>query len=189
MSSRDIWSKGGGDKVQDLLSSLFATQLLGRQRTSPLYLCSPYLSDFNLYDNAFLQFGSLFTHATEFSEQSNIRFSDVLWALSRLMQVRIVTIKHPSSSAFLQRLTSNSNADIVVRLADAIYHEKGLLCDDFYIEGSMNFTYSGVLIRDEKVTCHIGSDPAGKQKIDAAFLEFDRRWKQLASRSQPRGPA
>lgn len=179
MTSRDIWSKGGGDKIQDLLGSLLAAALLGASRNTPLYLCSPYLSDFRLLDNGFGQFSAMFVHSPELIDKDIILFSDMLAALSKRMPVRIVTVRHPSSAAFVDKIAALSEPNLQVRLAPDIYHEKGCLCDDFYIEGSMNFTYSGVYVRDEKVTCHIGLDAAGRRKIDAAFLEFDRLWSRL----------
>jgi|GEM_PF-1053572 len=179
MPSRDIWSKGGGEKIQDLLGSLLATLIIGDATITPLYLCSPYLSDFRLLDNAFGQSSVLFTHIPEIAGKGQILFSETLRELSFRMPVRIVTVRHPSSSAFVERIISAGEPHITARFAADIYHEKGLLCDAFYVEGSMNFTYSGVYIRDEKVTCHIAEDAAGRQKIDAAFLEFDRLWKNL----------
>ena len=39
----------------------------------------------------------------------------------------------------------------MIRMAGEDLHEKGLLTPDFYLEGSMNLTYSGVHINQEKV--------------------------------------
>jgi hypothetical protein len=181
MSSRDIWSKGGGEKIQDLLGSLLTTLIMEDAVASPLYLCSPYLSDFILLDNAFGQVSTLFTQIPELADKGEILFSETLREVSFRMPVRIVTVRHPSSIAFVERIMAPSHRDISTRIAPDIYHEKGLLCDGFYVEGSMNFTYSGIYIRDEKVTCHIAEDPGGRQKIDAAFLEFDRLWNNLGN--------
>jgi hypothetical protein len=186
MSSRDIWSKGGGDKVQHLLGSFFALLLAGENRDKPLYLCSPYLSDFAVLDNSFGQYRALFSESPELAERATLRLSEVLSGISKKMPVRVVTIRHPSSKAFLERLGGADLGDLTIRIATDAYHEKGLLCDEFYIEGSMNFTYSGVFIRDEKVACHIPSDAPGRTKIDAAFLEFNRLWARLGVGSQER---
>jgi hypothetical protein len=74
------------------------------------------------------------------------------------------------------------------RYASDLYHEKGLLCSVFYLEGSMNFTYSGVYRRDEKITAHTPDTPEGLQKIAAATLEFNRLWETLAGSEIPRTP-
>jgi len=144
-----------------------------------LYLCSPYLSDFRLLDNAFGQFSTLFTHLPELADKGQVLFSEILREIAFRMPVRIVAVRHPSSIAFVERIIGPGEPCVTARFATDIYHEKGLLCHAFYVEGSMNFTYSGVYIRDEKVTCHIAADAVGRQKIDAAFLEFDRLWKNL----------
>lgn len=186
MPSRDVWSKGGNDTAQGLLASLIATLLLSDRSRAPMYLCSPYLSDFVLFDNSFGQFTAILSDLPELADKRALRLSDVLRCLARHMPVRIVTIRHPSSSAFLDRLTGSSEDDISIRLAGDALHEKGLLCEDFYIEGSMNFTHSGVYVRDEKVTSHIAEDVIGRQKIAAAYLEFERLWTRLGSTARPR---
>lgn len=181
MPSREIWSKGGGEKIQGMLGSLLASLLLQGVSKSPLYLCSPFMSDFRLLDNSFEQFADLFTSLPALADKPQILFSETLRELSSRMPVRLVTVRHPSSIAFVERLLDAAEPSIAARFAPEIYHEKGLLCDAFYIEGSMNFTYCGVYIRDEKVSCHTPDDPAGRQKIDAAFLEFDLLWSNLAA--------
>jgi len=50
----------------------------------------------------------------------------------------------------------------------------------------MNFTYSGVYNRDEKVTAHTPDSPEGQQKIAAATLEFNRLWEALKDSEIPR---
>jgi hypothetical protein len=181
MPSREIWSKGGGEKIQGALASLLASLLLQEASESPLYLCSPFMSDFRLLDNRFEQFADLFTSLTGLADKSQILFSETLRELSSRKPVRLVTVRHPSSMAFVERLLDAAEPNIAVHFAPDIYHEKGLLCDAFYIEGSMNFTYSGVYVRDEKVSCHTADDAEGRQRIDAAFIEFDLLWSNLTA--------
>src|SRR5688572_7076277 len=102
MPSRDIWSKGGGEKIQDLLGSLLATLVIGNATSTPLYLCSPYLSDFRLLDNAFGQVSTLFTHIPELADKGQVLFSETLREIAFRMPVRIVTVRHSSSSAFIE---------------------------------------------------------------------------------------
>ena len=59
-------------------------------------------------------------------------------------------------------------------------HEKGILTPLFYIEGSMNITFSGVMLNDEKVIFHAGDDLPVRARIQNAYLEFERRWKLLS---------
>jgi hypothetical protein len=169
-------------QIRDLLGSLLASLLLqSEEGQGALYVCSPFLSDFYLLDNAFGQFASLFRHHQETGTKPEILFSEVLVELSRQRPIRIITVKSEHSFAFLRRLIQPQNAAVAARLATGLYHEKGLLCDAFYIEGSMNFTYNGVYRRDEKVAVHIGDTPDGRRKTDAAILEFDRLWTNRAA--------
>jgi hypothetical protein len=177
MASHDIWSRAGGLRVRDLLASLLAARLIDSRTASPLYVCSPYLTDFPLFDNAFGQFSSLFKHRREFGEKMEILFSDTLIELSHVAPVRIVTVHSEYSRAFLLRVVQHQNPGVSGRLAPELYHEKGLLTESFYVAGSMNHTYSGVYRRDEKITVHTAETSEGRQKIAAAHLEFQRFWK------------
>jgi hypothetical protein len=179
MASRDIWSKRASENIQELLASLLVALLLQEPRTTPLFLCSPYLSDFRLLDNSFGQFADLFTHLPELADKTDILFSETLRELSSRLPIRIVTVQHSSSIPFINRLLDPAEPNLIARFAPTIYHEKGLLCNDFYVAGSMNFTYSGVYVRDEKITCHFAEHTDGRKKIDAAFLEFDLLWNNL----------
>jgi hypothetical protein len=154
MASYDIWSRAGGLRVRDLLASLLAARLIDSRTGSPLYVCSPYLTDFPLFDNAFGQFSSLFRHRNEFGEKAEVLFSDTLIELSQVAPVRIVTVHSEYSRAFLLRVVQRQNPGVSARLAPELYHEKGMLTDSFYVAGSMNHTYSGVYRRDEKITVH-----------------------------------
>ena len=40
----------------------------------------------------------------------------------------------------------------------------------------MNFTYSGIYLNKEKITCNASYYPDGNQKINEAYLEFERIW-------------
>lgn len=60
MPSLDIYSRDGGKRVRDLLVSFLSTILIGASCKRPIYLISPWLSDFILFDNCFVQYGQLF---------------------------------------------------------------------------------------------------------------------------------
>lgn len=193
MASRDIWSRSGSMQVRDLLSALLSTRLLlesdtNADQNSPLYLCSPYLTDFPLFDNAFGQFQTLFRFYPEYGEQSSVLFSQALIEISSRMPVRIVGVPGEYADAFLKTTVRESFPNISGRYASELYHEKGLLCSAFYLEGSMNFTYSGIYRRDEKVTAHTAETPSGQHKIYAATKEFNRLWDNIATSEVLRTP-
>jgi hypothetical protein len=180
MASRDIWSRAGSLQVRDLLASLLSSRLLLKPDTGPLYVCSPYLTDFPVFDNSFGQFQPLFRAHSGFGEQSSVLFSQALMEISCLMPVRIISVPGDYADAFLRVTVREQYPHIKGRYASALYHEKGLLCSTFYLEGSMNFTYSGVYRRDEKITAHTPETDSGRKKIAAATLEFNRLWESLA---------
>lgn len=180
MPSRDVWKHGGGRLLQDLLGSALITLLLPSSDVRPVYFASPWMSDFVLVANAVREFADLFP-AQE--EQGEITFVDYLSVVARRREIRIITMQNPTSNAFVERLLSISDASrstISIRLSSQETHEKGILSPGFYIEGSMNITHMGVHVNGEKIVYHSGRDDAA-EKISAAYLEFDRRWRLLAS--------
>jgi hypothetical protein len=176
MASRDIWSRPGTLQVRDLLASLIGARLLAPEDPQPLYVCSPYLTDFPLFDNAFGQFRPLFRTRPEIGERDSILFSEALAELSFRAPVRLIGVPGEYADAFLRSTVCRANPNIAGRYASELHHEKGMLCPSFYVEGSMNFTYSGVYRRDEKITAHTPETAEGRQKIAAATLEFNRLW-------------
>lgn len=176
MASRDIWSRAGSLQVRDLLASLLTSRFLAEPSMDPLYVCSPYLTDFPVFDNSFGQFQALFRHRPDFGEKNEVLFSQALIELSNRMPVRLIGVPGPNADAFLRSVVRSEVPNISGRYASDLYHEKGLLCRAFYLEGSMNFTYNGVYRRDEKLTSHTPDTDAGLQKIAAATLEFNRLW-------------
>lgn len=141
------------------------------------------MSDFALLDNRYGQMASLFP---DFAEQGEIRFVEFLAQLARLRPVRIITTSTPSSRGLVSHSRLRPARGVEVRFAPAEYHEKGILAPGFYLEGSMNITYSGVYVRDEKVTLHAATDPEGARKVARAYLEFNRRWENLAASGEGR---
>jgi hypothetical protein len=175
MASRDVWSHGGGEALRELLWGSLAALLLQGKGERPLYVSSPWVSDFPLFANAFRQFAGLFP---ELADEPVVRFSGYLGALARLRPVRLITVRNPTSEGFADALRA-AGVQSAVRYAPETYHEKGLLGPSFYVEGSMNITYSGVYVRGEKITYHSDSGDAGRAKIARAYLEFERRWENL----------
>ena len=177
MATLDIWSNSSSLQLKNLISSVLASYLILKKNYSdrPLYICSPWISDFVVFDNRFGHFDAVVPLA---SGNSKIRFSDILKQSSINREVRIISKSTEATRQFLKN--SNFSAfNISTRMADEYIHEKGLLSPLFYLEGSMNFTYSGVTINTEKVSYHSGSEHVIAQRINSAYLELDRRWHQL----------
>lgn len=174
--SRDIWTHGGGWPLPDLLRSALASLLLLGKQDRPAYFASPWVTDFDLFDNRFGDYSALFPRI---GDQPWVKFSDYLLRLSREMDVRILTTDNPRSEAFLSDLRLRGAGLINSRIGSDGFHEKGILAPSFYIEGSMNITHHGVRVRGEKVVYHAAAGAGVPQKIAGAYLEFDRHWKTL----------
>ncbi|WP_353646241.1 hypothetical protein [Mesorhizobium sp. WSM2239] len=177
LQSRDIWTHGGGWPLPDLLRSALASLLLLSEHRRPAYFASPWITDFDLFDNRFRDFAALFPRL---AEQPWIRFSDYLTALSTKLDVRLLTTDNDRSRAFMSIPALKNVSRVSCRLGDSKFHEKGILAPTFYIEGSMNITHHGVRVRGEKVVYHSVVGNGLPPKIAEAYLELDRHWKTLA---------
>ncbi|WP_434718135.1 hypothetical protein P5W98_00685 [Paraburkholderia sp. A1BS-2L] len=175
MPTMDLWSNAANLQLRQLFGSAMASLLLLDVPTRPIYVCSPWISDFIVFENRFGEFNQLVPIA---DDDRNIRFSDCLRQLACLHDVRIMSRRTEVTLTFLRnpRLAEDG---VKARLADDDLHEKGLLTPIFYFEGSMNITYSGVHRNKEKILYHAGSDPDVAKRMALAYLELDRRWKQL----------
>ena len=164
MPNRSIKSKARASSLQltDCLSSLFALELMC---PSPeIYLISPWISNVTLVSNRFGQFRAIMGDSGE----SDLRLATLLKVLAeRGVQVRVMyRSKHQQTEGFLNLLPEN-----VERRGIETLHEKGLISYHFYLRGSMNFTYSGVNLNDERV--ELTTDP---QDVALALLEARQRW-------------
>lgn len=176
MPTMDLWSNAANLHLRQLFRSAMASLLLLDVSTRPVYLCSPWISDFTVFDNHFGEFDHLVPCA---DGGRSIRLSDCLRQLARVHEVRVISRNTDTTRGFL-RTPGLADAGVQVRLADDALHEKGFLSPIFYFEGSMNITYSGVHINTEKLVYHAGTDQGVAQRMSLAYLELDRRWTQLA---------
>lgn len=179
MPTLDIWSNAASSQLRDLLSSAFVCVLMRTDWSlkQPIYVCSPWISDFPIFDNRYGQFDALLPSVRG---SSRIRLADVLISLASVTSVRILSKETEATRQFLAT-RDIAGTDIRVRMAGEDLHEKGLLTPDFYLEGSMNLTYSGVHLNQEKISYHAGVDRPVVERIAAAYAELDRRWRQFAS--------
>lgn len=179
MPTLDVWSNAASTELRDLLSSALACLLLRTDwsHARAVYVCSPWISDFPVFDNRYGQFDALVPQARG---TGRLRFGDVLIALATVTAVRIVSKDTEATRQFASG-RNYQDAKVEIRMAGGDLHEKGLLTPDFYLEGSMNLTYSGVHINQEKVSYHAGRDREVQQRIASAYAELDRRWRQVAS--------
>jgi hypothetical protein len=175
MATLDIWSNAASWRLQGLIQSAFACLLAAREIPRPIYLCSPWISDFVVFENGLAQFSALVPSA---ADKMRLFLSDCLAQLAEYQEIRIFSKKTDSTEAFA-RIPALRRDGIRIVFGDDRLHEKGILTPYFYLEGSMNITYSGVTLNSEKIVYHSGTEPEIRSKLANTYLEFDRRWKLL----------
>ena len=146
--ARDIYSQRSADRPADLLQSLFIAELLFP--SSRVWISSPWIVDFDLIDNSSRQLASL----VPAWPATPIRFSDVLRELlERRSGIVIISNHDPKNADFLSRMESSRGSfpDRVHIFMENRVHEKGILTDNFTLDGSMNLTYQGVNLNQEHV--------------------------------------
>lgn len=147
-SARDIYSRRSADLPADLLQSLFIAELLFP--SARVWISSPWIIDFDLIDNSSRQFASLVPGWPA----TPIRFSDVLRELlNRNSEIIIISNYDPKNANFLSRMEEMIDVfpGRVHVFRENLVHEKGILTDNFTLDGSMNLTYQGVNYNQEHV--------------------------------------
>lgn len=177
MPTLDLWSNSANLELRHLFRSAMASLLLLDTPSRPIYVCSPWISDFTVFENRFGEFEHLVAGS---EERIHIRLSDCLRQLARMHEVRIISRRTEVTQAFLSnpRLAEDG---VSSAFANDDLHEKGFLTPLFYFEGSMNITYSGVHVNKEKLLYHAGTDNEVARRMSHAYLELDRRWLLLAA--------
>ncbi|GHO61350.1 hypothetical protein KSC_002420 [Ktedonobacter sp. SOSP1-52] len=150
----------------DCLKSLFALELLNP--SEELYLFSPWLGRVVLIDNRFGQFRA----AARELNKSELTLVDILWLLAeRGTRIRIVCRPHHPATEECLRDLRRTNVEYRY---DRDVHSKGLITQNCYLRGSMNFTHAGVYLNDENV--ELSTEPAD---IFRALQEARASWQRL----------
>ena len=176
LSSRDIWTHGSSFPLTDVLKTCLSSLLFENLLSKELYLASPWITDFELFDNRYEDYSDLFP---EFSDNSKIMLSDYLIKLSKRNKIRIITLNNARSLSFVKKQNIQHSTNIETRRAPDDFHEKGILSEFFYIEGSMNITDAGVR-GGEKIIYHSTKGNKMPNKISEAYLEFNRLWEHCS---------
>ena len=157
-------------EVSSLIESVFATELV--LPSENIWIVSPWLSDIPVLENRDGAFSSL----NENLPRDKILLAEVL---ARLVQagsnVNIVMRDVDHNEYFDSRLTRQ--VDLlggIERLSirkTPVLHTKGILTENIFLSGSMNFTFNGIQILDEQVTIE-----TAENLIAQAFVEFRQRY-------------
>lgn len=158
---RDLIGPTQSQSIIDLIQSLLVLELIQPSKT--IWVGSAWISDIQLFDNRGLQYKSLEPDWPA----DMISLSKVLLALAkRGIQIVIITRDDEVNHNFLNKIKLNKSEDMKVDiiLRDE-FHEKGLLSDSYEITGSMNFTYNGIMINDERVIYRCDKNKIAERQI------------------------
>ncbi len=168
MSSRQIF-KGrmrSEHEVESLLQSILAAELVAP--SDVIWLVSPWISDVQVLDNR----AGAFAGVEPRWGRHMVVLSDVLSTLVRRgSRLVIATRPDDHNTRFVHALraaiASAGLADrLVVHQDDReALHEKGLLGDDYYVSGSMNFTENGIRINDETLSFELTSEVVSQARL------------------------
>lgn len=164
MYSRVIRSQGGSQALKDCLVSLLALEAIYPSRE--IYIISPWISNAEIISDHHSKFTNLFPFVTS----KKITLSDVLLTyVWRGSTVRLIS--NPANKSTQDFLELLGNQVEYKALNDN--HEKGMVTDNFYLHGSMNFTYSGIYINGECVRI-----TTEQSDINSALISVRARWEE-----------
>ena len=173
MNAREIRSQQSSRQLGDLLQSLFSVELLAPSRD--LWLVSPWIGDIPILDNRAGQFQAL---APEW-DRGRIGLSRVLIYLAGLgTGIHVVTRDEGYNQGFIEEMREARRlVPGRIRLHDPSnrLHEKGILAERWYLEGSLNLTPSGISLNQERALLHVTPSVIAENRI-----EFMNRWPEEA---------
>jgi hypothetical protein len=158
------------DDVKELLQAITIGEMLAPSLC--LWLVSPWLSDIPIIDNRAGAFDAM-------DSTWGPRVLRLVEVLHRCLQVgtTVVVATRPVSHnrPFLAQLIASAaeagaSSALLVNESEDL-HEKGLLGDDYYFSGSMNFTFGGVELLEETVKFDTAEDVVAQ-----ARLVYHDRW-------------
>ena len=151
------------EKFYQVLSAQLISMLFSPK---DIWWVSPWASDFDILDNRTGDWNSL-------ESRWGLRFVRFSELIIRLMEsgsrVRMVTLSDSRTLSFVQKLcdaTADENA--FQHVIKNELHIKGMLTTDFWLKGSMNFTYYGTYKNDEQLDLIVAP-----REIIKARLEYE----------------
>jgi hypothetical protein len=171
--SRIIYAQGSSRQLQPLLQAIFVAECLSPSPS--IWIVSPWITDIPILDN---QTGSL-SYLEPSWGPTNVSFSLVLVKLLSLgTNLYVATRPDEHNRAFLNRLRDRApSGDSSLHLfqADEL-HEKGILGSQYFLSGSMNFTYNGIFVTEELAHYYTSPEIVAENRI-----RFANRWRRDAS--------
>ena len=160
---RLIYSNKQSDpnEIRHLLAGILVGELLSPSDT--LWLVSPWIRNVDILDNrsgAFRGIGSAWG-------KRQVKLFEILGELThRGTKVRLVTLENEGNQAALKALTETGFDERLKVIKRDDLHTKGLLGDDYFVHGSMNFTYRGIHISEELLRLVLSSHQIAEAKLN-----------------------
>lgn len=167
-SKREIYTHSSSTQLPHLFQGIITGEMVFPSKK--IWLYSPWISDIPLLDNS----AHAFRHVEPHWPRSKIKLSAILQKLlENGTEVVIITNTSSHNDTFFLwiekiKIQGYRNLD-GLRVKEL--HKKGFLGDNFFINGSMNFTYNGLNILDERI--EFTTVP---EEISNARIEFDTYW-------------
>jgi hypothetical protein len=134
-----------------------------------IWWVSPWVTDFDLIDNRMGNWNSL-------EPRWGLRYVRLSEVIIRLIEAgcrfRMVTLPDDRTSMFVGPLSQQfQDTNKFEHLIREELHIKGMLTKDFWLKGSMNFTYRGTHKNDEQLDLIVSPSA-----ITEARMEYDRTY-------------
>lgn len=153
-------------EVASLLQTIVAAELIAPSKV--IWLVSPWISDIEVLDNRAGAFAGI-------EPRWGRRWVTLSEALSTLVRrgSRLVVATRPvdHNLRFVHAIRTRVVAvDLSGRLlihqdGREALHEKGLVGDDYYVSGSMNFTENGIRLNDETVSFELDPEVVSRARL------------------------
>ncbi|RNB92514.1 hypothetical protein EDM56_02125 [Brevibacillus fluminis] len=164
--TRYIYSNAASREIPDLLQSVFTAELIRPSRR--LFLASPWVSDITVIRNRSNEFMILEPQWA----RRDITFTDVIANLiERGTEFYLETRKLEYNENFVKAIKQKTSKPFETFRYNAVLHRKGLLGDNFFLSGSMNFTFNGITTLDEFI--QYTSDPSA---VSENRIVWSRGW-------------
>ncbi len=154
--------------LRELLQTIFISEFVD-PLSEEIWIVSPWISDIAVIDN---QAGSFSTFNPEWNK-TELRLSEVLCAMMSVgKQIFIVTTSDEHNLTFKNKIAGKvletGCADRLTYLVRKSLHTKGILTSHGFLSGSMNLTYSGMVLNDETISYDISKEVIASAKNHCA---------------------
>jgi hypothetical protein len=154
-------------EVENLLQSILAAELV--LPSEVLWLVSPWVSDIGVIDNETGAFSGL---EPSWGRRRITLVEALATMVRRGSHVVVATRSDDHNLRFIRKLeaaveSAGLSNRLLVRVdEEERLHEKGLVGDDYYLSGSMNFTYNGVRLHDEAVKFELAAESVAQARVN-----------------------